>query len=128
MACFMWIDADGAQNFGEGDAIPDGAIAVSRLPGPFEAWDADAGAFVHDAAAEADALAGPLHIAAMHARKAIEARLVLAGIAEPGMLLVREAELRGVSAAELAAIVIDKAAAAEALELERQAASLRPSE
>lgn len=100
------------------------ARPLPREPRDFERWDRKAGAFVVDKAAEIHHRAGTAHIAAMHARKAVEAHLIAAGFDAPGLLLVREAELRRVTAAELAAAVLAKIAPAEALELERQAASL----
>lgn len=100
------------------------ARPIPRPPGDFEVWDPKAGAFVHDVEAAANHRAGPEHVAAMHARKAIEAHLIAAGVIAPGLLLVREAGLRGVDPAALAAIVLEKAAPAEAAELARQAASL----
>jgi hypothetical protein len=104
------------------------ARPIPRAPGDFERWDRKTGAFVVDEAARLRHRAGPAHVAAMHARKAVEAHLIAAGVAPPTLLLVREAALRGIEPAELAAAVLDKIAGAEALELERQAASLTPSE
>ena len=100
------------------------ARPIPRAPQDFEVWDRKTGAFVLDAEAAANHRAGPDHIAAMHARKAVEAHLIAAGIAAPGMLLVREAELRRIDPAELATIVLEKTAPIEALEIDRQAASL----
>ena len=126
MRHFYRLDAEGNQLFGSTDAavLPKGAREVPRLPGAFERWDAKARAFVHDAEGHANARAGAPHIDAMRARKAIEAQFVAAGQALPSMLIVREAALRDVTPEELAAIVLAKVAAAEALELDRQAASL----
>lgn len=123
---YVFLDGDGNQCFAstESALLPKGAKAMPRMPGPFERWDFDAGAFVYDAIGHANDIAGPAHIATMHARKAVEAHLIAAGVDAPGLLLVREAALRGVTAAELAAAVLEKIAPAEALELERQAASL----
>lgn len=100
------------------------ARPLPREPRDFERWDRKAGVFVTDHAARADHVAGAAHITAMHARKAVEAHLIAAGVTAPGLLLVREAALRSVDPAELAATVLNKIAPAEALELERQAASL----
>lgn len=125
MIAFYWIDRDGEQCFGEAEALPKYAIGVvPRLPGPFERWDAEVGDWIYDADGHADWRAGPAHIAAMHQRKAIEAALVEAGIVAPSMLIVREAALRGIAPADLAAIVRGKVAESETIELERQAASL----
>ena len=125
MPIFLWIDGDQQQCFGEFDAAPAWALReVPRMPGHFERWDEEMGSFQYDAAGHANAEAGAAHIAAMHARKAVEAHLIAAGVAAPGMLLVREAALRGISAAELAEAVLSKIAPIEALELNRQAASL----
>jgi|GEM_PF-2613644 len=123
---FYLIDAEGNQLFGstEEAELPEGACEVPRLPGPFECWDAQACAFTYDAERHANAKAGLAHIKAMHTRKAIEAHLISAGVSAPGMMVVREAALRGITPVELAAIVRAKAAEAEELELERQAASL----
>lgn len=109
---------------GYDDAIRQRACPIPRAPEDFERWDREAEAFVLDAEASVNHRAGPDHIAAMHARKAVEAHLIAAGIDAPGLLLVREAALRGVDPAELAAVILDKIAAQEALELDRQAASL----
>ena len=100
------------------------ALPIEREPGDFERVDRATGAFILNEAAAIHHRAGPAHIAAMHARKAVEAHLIAAGVDVPGLLLVREAALRGVTAAELAAAVLEKIAPTEALELERQAASL----
>lgn len=126
MRYFYRLDAEGNQLFGstEGAALPKGAREVPRLPGPFERWDAKARAFIYDAEGHANARAGAAHIDAMRARKVIEAQFIAAGQALPSMLLVREAALRGMAPEELAAIVLEKAAAVEAIELDRQAASL----
>lgn len=103
------------------------ARALPRAPQDFEVWDRKAGAFVLDVEAAANHRAGPDHVAAMHARKAVEAHLIAAGIAAPTMLLVREAAVRGIEPTELAAIVLEKTAEAEAVELARQAAAIRKS-
>lgn len=129
MIAFYWIDAGGQQCFGEAEALPGYAIgAVPRLPGPFERWDAEAKGWIYDAKGHADWLAGETHIAEVRQRKAIEASLIEIGIVAPSMLIVREAELRGIEPAELAAIVRGKVASSETIELERQAASLSRSE
>ena len=123
---YVFLDGDGNQCFAstESAVLPKGARAMPRMPGPFERWDFDAGAFVYDAQGHADHLAGPAHIAAMRERKVWQAMMIVAGNADPTMLLVQEAAARGITATEMAAIIFDKIAAQEALELERQAASL----
>ena len=126
MRHYYFIDGDGHQCFASTESafLPLGAKEVPRLPDAFESWDEKAGGFFHDAEGEANDAAGPDHIAAMHIQKAIEAHLIAAGISAPTMVLVREAALRGVKADVLAATVLDKVAAAESKEIERQAVSL----
>lgn len=128
MRSYVWIDAGGDQCFGATDgALPKGAREVPRLPGPFERWDDTAGDFTYDAEGHANHLAGPAHIAEMRMQKAIEARLIAGGIVSDEMLLAKEAVLRGVSARDMADIVLAKVAAAVETELDRQAVSLTKS-
>jgi hypothetical protein len=124
MPAFMWID-DEQQCFGEFDERPDWALReVPRMPGPFEHWDEEASDFRYDAEGHANAEAGKDHIVEVRIRKAIEASLIVGGWRAPDMLVVKEAELRGVEPEELAQLVLSKVARTDELELDRQAASL----
>lgn len=134
MSWFALFDSKGVYQgavqslVGYGRADSQRAQPIDRAPRDFERVDRATGAFILNEAAAIHHRAGPAHIATMHARKAVEAHLIAAGVDAPGLLLVREAALRGVTAAELAAAVLEKIAPAEALELERQAASLPTSD
>lgn len=88
--------------------LPIDAWEVESIPtGEFEAHDPHTGKIVCDEAAKADHDAGPKAISAAHAIKAIEARLILAGLPINGMILA-EAELLGVSTLSLAEAICAK--------------------
>lgn len=83
-------------------------VQVPRLPDDFEDWDAEAGRFVANAGARADAEAGAAAIARAHARKAIEAMMINSGFSVQGMLSAEAAAL-GIPLRTLAAQVDNKA-------------------
>lgn len=121
MTLYRRIDERGEPTFGstmDGEPLPDGAVEVERQPGPFE--DFVDGAWVYNAVGDADFNAGPAHIAAAHLRKQIEAVLISSGHALPTGLIAAEATRREIEPAELAAIVLVKAAEFAAAELARQ--------
>jgi hypothetical protein len=96
-------------------------IEVPRLPEAFEDWDEVTGKFVVDMAAKADAEAGLEAIQAAHARKAIEAVMLSAGLAVDGMLAA-EAKALGVPLDDLVAQVLAKAEDAVTAEVARRLA------
>lgn len=101
------------------DLVPEDAWIVDGLPtGDFEAHCPIAGDIVCDVAAKADADAGPQAIAAAHARKSVEASLIIAGYDFDGLVRA-EAALRGVSELELAHTIKERSDEAVVRELER---------
>ncbi|WP_337846820.1 hypothetical protein [Sphingomonas sp.] len=86
-------------------------IEVPRLPEAFERWDVDAYAFVRDEIAAIDAVHDPVAVARAHARKALEADLILSGFELPVSLLAAEAAATGQSIDDLARVVANRARA-----------------
>lgn len=123
---FLISDADGdSYVIWEKDGLPPTdrkfpkPIAIDRLPESFERWDRKARRFVRDEAAAIDEAHGSAAIARAHARKAIEADLILSGVAIPKGLLSAEAEATGQAIEELAAAVAAHTATEIAAEVER---------
>ena len=118
---YQLVGPDGVDEcrvLGERETMPEGAVAIPRLPAMHEHWDRDAGEFVVDEEALADhGLTG--HKAMAHAMKITEARLLLAGVAIDGILSA-EADIAGIAPNELAEMVLAKAEPFVALELERR--------
>ncbi len=89
-------------------------VEVPRMPGKHERWDKGLGRFVLDSAAEIDELyaiqRGAAAIAQARAMKALEARLILAGVAIDGFVAA-EARATGQDPIELASIITEKALA-----------------
>lgn len=110
------VDAEGAEFF-EVDRVGDLAA---------ELFDKDTGGWVDNpehVAIIADIDAGAEHIAMVHIMKAMEARLILAGVPTEG-LLAAEAERFGLDLVELARTVADKAAETVDKEMARREAKL----
>lgn len=105
---------------------PKGATIIPRLPKePGEEWTGIGFAIPPEKAKlVADALAGSTHIAEARLQKRIEAILIKSGIPLGTGLLVAEAQLRKVEPGDLANIVLEKAAAFAAIEVDRQAVEL----
>lgn len=103
-----------------GAALPKGAIAVPRLPGAGEAWDAKAGAFVTDHAVAADMSVSAGHVDTAHVLKMTEAAIVASGIILTHGLLADEAAALGVPIETLARAVLDKTADFRAAEANRR--------
>lgn len=121
MPVFMWSDLEGNQCFGEYLEKPVWAsIKIPRLPESFEFWDSKTEKFVVDEEAKLKSKLSSQHIEKMHSRKATEARMILSGVSDTSMLVLREAEIRGIQPEELAKIILDKAEKEVVLELERQ--------
>ena len=93
---------------------------ADRWPRDYEAWDADAQAFVLDRAREADDRAGRAHVEAMHTIKVVEAALIASGHALAHGVLAEEAAALGIDPAELARSVLAKAAEARGREIARR--------
>lgn len=128
MRFFVWTDG-GHQIFSDFDGdCPFPATEVPRLPEAFEKWDFDAKQFVFSEGDKIRAASTPQHVAAMHLRKADQAHMILNGVIDPEMLLVREAVLRGIDPVDLAKMVREKASEAEELELKRQEFSMKGNE
>lgn len=93
-------------------------VEIGREPGEFEVFAKDT--LVVDLKRQADALAGPEHIAEARLQKRIEAILIKAGVVLTEGFLVAEAELRGVTQDAMATDVLAKAGSIFADELARQ--------
>lgn len=118
------VGSDGTPQITEWDTetqgeLPAAAVELDRAPGPFE--DFIDGAWVYDAKGHADQVATPAHIVQAHMQKRIEAILVTSGHILTAGLLFEEAKLRAIALPELADAVMERSAAFEAAELERQA-------
>ena len=98
--------------------LPQGAIAVPRLPLAGERWDGSA--FVCDDEIAADIDIPVNHIARAHAVKHVEAALILSGYALTHGLLAEEATDNGLDLAELAQSVLANAADFRAREAARR--------
>lgn len=94
-------------------------IELDREPGEFEEFDGKG--LVVNAKRRADTLTGSEHIAEARAQKRIEAVLIAAGVDLPGGMIAAEAEARGLTPADLAALVLEKSAGFVAAEVARQA-------
>lgn len=114
----IW-DKPGKPPVPEGFAAP---VKVPRLPTDYERWDKTARKFVCDTVSKIDAehLAshGSNAIAQAHALKALEARLILAGVPLDGVLSA-EADATGQELIVLARTVAEKASAARDVEVNR---------
>lgn len=112
-------DKPGKPPVPEGCAAP---VKVPRLPADYERWDKAGRKFVCDTISKIDAEHLAAHggnaIAQAHAFKALEARLILAGVPLEGVLSA-EAAATGQDLGELAQAVADKASAAREIEINR---------
>jgi len=93
-------------------------VELGREPGEFD--DVVGGVLVTNAKRQADALAGPEHIAEAHMQKRIEAALIASGVPLTKGLLFEEANALGVPLESLAAEVMTKSAEFAAVELTRK--------
>lgn len=93
-------------------------VELGREPGEFD--NVVGGVLVTNAKRQADALAGPEHIAEAHMQKRVEAILIGSGIALTKGLLFEEANALNVPLESLAAEVMTKSAEFSAVELARK--------
>lgn len=103
------VGPDGVPAYHEWPAmtpLPEGAVWVSRWPGPFE--DRFDGAWVRDHRGKADAEVPRAHIEEARALKYLEALAVLSGVELATGLLKLEAQQRGLTVQELAEMVLAK--------------------
>jgi hypothetical protein len=89
---------DGAYHVVNGP-LPDGAVAVDRLPEAGETWDASAGTWRKDALAEIEVSLPAGHIDYAHAAKALEAAAILSGVDLSFGFLAEEAAALGIRCA-----------------------------
>lgn len=102
----------------DGAQLPEGAVAVDRMPGPFEDWQD--GAWVVDDRGLADATAGAEHIAEARALKYAEAMAILSGHDLSHGMLVHEAAVKGMTVTALAEEVRERRVAFIEAEIRRQ--------
>ena len=127
MAILRYLDESGAPCIREWPADadwPEGAVEVDRLPGAFE--DFVGGVWTYDAKGHADSIAGPAHIAEARILKYAEAKTIGSGAATP--MLAAEAADKGITIAELAAMVNQKRAEFIAAEVARQRGQATPAD
>jgi hypothetical protein len=103
----------------DGEALPEGAVEVPRLPRLGESWDGET--FVLDRVAKADIEYPPSHVSRAHQHKVLEALLIKSGTEVEGILSA-EAPMRGLTLIEMADLVLSEAASFIADELARMAA------
>lgn len=118
MATRFYLLDDGYHATDLGGPLPEGAIAVPRLPLAGERWDGSS--FVCDEEIAADIDIPVNHIARAHAVKQVEAALILSGYALTHGLLAEEAAANGLDLAELAQSVLANAADFRAREAARR--------
>ena len=104
------------------DGLPPGAQAVPRAPEMGETWDPVAGAFVLDPLARVEAGLGAGHVSTVHPVKAMEAAVILSGMALSHGFLAEEAAALGMDLLDLAAQVHAKAAGLRSAEIARREA------
>lgn len=116
-----------------GSAGVDAGVRFAELPRELdllvEGWDFEEGSIVALPAGRAQRIDqghradhGPLSIRMAHVQKAIEAQLILAGIALPHSLVAAEAAATGVTIDDLAAAIVAKQTEDHAAELARRIA------
>jgi hypothetical protein len=118
---YRLVGPDGVAAYHEapaGTALPQGAVAVTRWPGPFE--DYVAGHWVTDHRGHANWLAGAAHIVEARAMKYAEALVILSGYTLEAGMLVHEAEVKGLTLGALAQEVLDKRVEFIECEVQRQ--------
>lgn len=118
MATRFYLLADAYHATDLGGPLPQGAIAVPRLPMAGERWDG--AGFVCDDEIAADLDIPVNHIARAHAVKQVEAALILSGYALTHGLLAEEATANDLDLATLAQSVLANAAEFRAREAARR--------
>lgn len=111
----MW-EGDNTPPYNEDFGLP---IEIPRMPSEHEHWDTSTNSFVCNQKALIDETYGQAAIAAAHARKAIEADMILSGVSLPKGMLAAEAEATGQDILELAKIVANKSKSIVEAEIER---------
>lgn len=124
MKIYRLVGEDGLPMFSstKGD-LPAGSVEVDRMPTAFE--DFVDGAWVYNARAHADQIAGPDHITQAHLAKYTEALLIKSGVDLKVGLLVAEALQHKTPIQALADEVLAKRAGFFAVERGRQAAQVK---
>lgn len=114
----------GAYHAIERGRMPKGAVRLPRLPRAGEHWHAGTAEFVRDEVAALSLALPADHVACVHAIKAVEASIVLSGVALTHGMLAEEARAIGVAIEDLARQVAEHGALQRAVEVARRKVKL----